>query len=348
MLLQSINLSNFRNSESSFYNFGELLTVIIGPNSRGKTNLLEAVYTLINGEGFRESKEEELIKFNASQSILIGRLLTNGIAVEHKIAITKRNEIVEKHYFVNKTRKKLNQYLLTQTKAVLFTPEQIDLIIGAPGLRRGYFDKILSYYDFRYKKSIDNYENALRRRNKVFETNRTDRELVDELQFWNDYMIKQADHISNKRDEYCLFLNKHPSLDSKHFQIKYLKNEFNEQKLRDIFDEERKWKRTLIGPQKDDFQIILKGGDFDKNIHHFGSRSEQRIAVFWLKLNEINYYETEKNNKPILLLDDVFSELDSNNKKVILDLIKDYQTVLTTTEEEILRTIKVENTVIRL
>ena len=100
----------------------------------------------------------------------------------------------------------------------------------------------------------------------------------------------------------------------------------------------------MIGPQKDDFQIYIK----DKNVHHYGSRSEQRLAVFWLKINEITYHESIYKKKPILLLDDVFSEFDKQNKKMVLELIEKYQTVLTTTEEEVIDLIDVPKKIIRV
>lgn len=348
MLLQSIDLSYFRNIDKSFFNFSPLLTVVIGENARGKTNLLEAIYTLINGEGFRESKEEELIQIGKNQSSINGEFLINNHKMQFKIIIDKKQNIVIKYYFVNKAKRKLFQYLSEQIKAVLFSPEQIELIRGAPNLRREYFNKIISYYDLEYKKHLDNYDNALRRRNKVLESHFSDRDLIDELQFWNDYLIKQAKNITHKREEYCSYLNSHQDLDSKSFSIKYLKNEFNEERMKQVFEEEKRTRRTVIGPQKDDFEISMSPPNGGKNIHHYGSRSEQRMGVFWLKMNEINYYEDVKQKKPILLLDDVFSELDNHNKKIILDLIKKYQTVLTTTEEEILNIAKMKNTVIRL
>lgn len=348
MLFQSIKLDQFRNNNKSSYIFNPLLTIIIGENARGKTNLLEAVYTLINGEGFRESKEEELISIGKDQGMIEGVFKGESGAISFKIIILKKQTVVEKHYFVNKAKRKHNQYLHEQSKAVLFTPEQIDLIIGPPGVRRDYFNKLISYYDYQYKKHLDNYDNAIRRRNKVLESHYSDRDLVDELQFWNDYLIDQARYITTKRNEYCQYLNSHQKLNSKSFSVEYLKNELNSVRMEEMFEEEKKWRRTLIGPQKDDFRIIMTGQDFDKNIHHYGSRSEQRMAVFWLKMNEINYYEDLKHKKPILLLDDVFSELDSHNKKIVLDLIEKYQTIITTTEEEIIKITKVPNTVIRL
>ena len=103
----------------------------------------------------------------------------------------------------------------------------------------------------------------------------------------------------------------------------------------------------MIGPQKDDFQINQKN-ESAKNLHHFGSRSEQRLAIFWLKFNEIKYLEEKFKNRPLLLLDDVFSELDVKNKKLIIDLVKKYQTVVTTTEIELLELADVPKSIIKL
>ena len=104
----------------------------------------------------------------------------------------------------------------------------------------------------------------------------------------------------------------------------------------------------MIGPQKDDFQFFLKSKIDYKNIHHFGSRSEQRMVIMWLKLNEVKFYEEKFQKKPIILLDDVFSEFDTPNKKLILSLVKKYQSVVTTTEKDILKMTDVEKKVIEL
>lgn len=345
MLLQSIHLNHFRNCEKSTFSINPLLTIIIGENARGKTNLLESIYTLINGEGFRERKEEELIQIGFQEATITGKFIQNGI---FKIILQKKLDVTEKHYFMNKTKKKQAQYLQQQIKAILFSPEQIDLIIGSPGIRRDYFNKLISYYDYEYKKKVDNYDNAIKRRNKVLEMNLNDRELVDELQFWNDYMQDQALYISKIRQNYCDYMNTNPKLNGKEFSILYEKNEFSIERLEKIFQDEKRIKKTLIGPQKDDFLILMKTIDFEKNIHHYGSRSEQRMAIFWLKMNEIHYYECVRKKQPILLLDDIFSELDIHNKKIVLDLVRQYQTVITTTEEEIVNLSKVSHTIIRL
>jgi len=347
MLLKQVSFHNFRNFEKETFTANPFLTIVIGENARGKTNLLEGIYVVVQGQGFRESKEEELINVDKNSGYVEGFFGEKDERFIYRVVIGKRKDIVEKHFFVNKTKKRHLQYLQEQIKAVLFSPEQIEIIIGSPGIRREYIDKLLSFYDYEYKKKLDNYGNALRRRNKVLEKHYDENQLKEELEFWNSYLIQQAKYITEKRKEYANYLNKHQKLDSKEFSIEFVENAFTQERLEDFFEEEKRWRRTLIGPQKDDFQIYLKEKK-EKNIHHYGSRSEQRMAVFWLKMNEIQYYEETREKKPILLLDDVFSELDVHNKKIILDLIKKYQTVVTTTEREIIALAEVPNTIIRL
>ena len=171
--------------------------------------------------------------------------------------------------------------------------------------------------------------------------------MFNELAYWNDYLEKQAGYLTKKRQEYVDFLNEHNNIDNKAFSVKYLKNEFNERRLEENFELEKRYRRTVIGPQKDDFEIYQKNNSL-KNLHHFGSRSEQRLAIFWLKFNEIRLYEVSFKNKPLLLLDDIFSELDIKNKKLIIDLVKKYQTIVTTTEIELLELADMPKSIIRL
>jgi DNA replication and repair protein RecF len=162
------------------------------------------------------------------------------------------------------------------------------------------------------------------------------------------YLVEQASYLTKVRQQYVDFLNQHQKVDSKKFKIDYLKNEFSWQGLKKAEELEKRIKRTVIGPQKDDYAISLIQGKRTKNLHHYGSRSEQRLAVFWLKLNEIKFLENSLKSAPILLLDDVFSELDLKNKKLILDLIEKYQTIITTTEENLPELTQVEKKIIEI
>jgi len=347
MILQTIQLNNFRNFISQVFDFNPYLTVIVGENAQGKTNLLESVFVVVSGSGFREAKEEELINFEQKEMQIKVNFKNNSQKVNLEIWLKKKNEVLEKIYFYNKTRKRLYEYLKETPKAVLFTPEQIRIINGPPDERRSYFDKLICHQDLEYKKKLANYESALRKRNKILEFYQDAIKLAEELAFWDSYLVEQASYLTKIRQQYADFLNHHQQVDSKKFKIKYLKNEFSWQHLKEVDILEKKIRRTVIGPQKDDYEIYLVQ-EREKNLQHYGSRSEQRLAVFWLKLNEIKYLEDKLKTEPILLLDDVFSELDLKNKKLILDLIKKYQTVITTTEENLPELTDVKKSIIRI
>lgn len=346
MILKQIHLYHFRNFEKTVFNFNPFFTLIIGENAKGKTNLLEGIYFLVNGVGFREEREAELVLLGKDKGWVEG--VSGQEANFHfRIVLEKKEMGVEKKFYLDKAKKNQFHYKSNLPKVVLFSPEQMEIITDSPASRRNYFDKFISQYDFTYKNHLINYDNALRKRNKILEKEEREEKLKEELKFWDEYLINQAKYLTKKREDYINFLNKHRQLNEKKFLIKYLKNELNQQRLKEVFEEERRFKKTLIGPQRDDFQIFL-GENFEKNIHIYGSRSEQRLALFWLKINEINYWEEATTSKPIILLDDIFSELDFHHKKLVLDLVKKYQTIATTTEIEVLDLIEVPKTVIKL
>jgi DNA replication and repair protein RecF len=337
MWLKKINLFNFRNFKEKTFIFNPFLTIVIGENAKGKTNLLEAVYCLITGKGFREHKENELIFFGEKKAKIEGFFEDKDHKFKYEIIMEIHGKEVKKTYLIDYSKKNLNQFKKEITKTVLFSPDQLSIITGSPEERRNYFDRFLSENDNQYKKKLNNYQNALRKRNKLLESyEKINNDFLEELSFWNSYLIEQSNYIFEKRHNYCRFLNKHFSLDKKHFFIDYHPSLINKEKFKEVFNEELKYRRTLIGPQKDNFFIFLKNTN-EKNIHLFGSRSEQRLALFWLKMNEINYYEEKLKIRPILLLDDIFSELDFNNRSLILKLIKKYQSILTTTEIDVIK-----------
>jgi DNA replication and repair protein RecF len=336
MILSSVLLTNFRNFDQRDFEFHPSLTIIVGENARGKTSLLEAVYCSVRGTGFRESKEEELIYWDKGSSLVNAYFMDGSDKNLFQVYLKKIDQSVNKTYYINKSKKTNFSYLQYQTKAVLFAPENINIINGSPSKRRIYIDLVISYSDREYKKRLRNYENALRKRNKILEFTKNNDFLDNELKFWNEYLIEQANYITGKRQDYIDYLNQHSEIDDKICKVEYIKNEFSKERLDKSKEKERLVKKTLIGPQKDDIVINLIQSNEKKNVHLYGSRSEQRMAVFWLKLNEIRLLEDNMQYKPILLLDDIFSELDSKNKVRVMGLIHEYQTVLTTTERELI------------
>jgi len=335
MILLKIGLKDFRNRKKDNFTFHPQLTVIMGENARGKTNLLESIHLMTQGVGFRESKEEELIMWNRDETLVDCEFLDVDNSLFFQVYLTRLPSRTSKEYYVNKTKKSHKSYLENQTRSVLFEPGHIEIVTGSPDKRRQYINSILSSLDPLYKKHLHNYEQALRKRNKILEHHTNDRTLLDDLSFWDTYLEEQASYLTEARHKYVEYLNKNQEVKAKKFQIRYVKNILTAKLLNEKLSLEKIIRRTTIGPQKDDFEISMMKDKTKENVHLYGSRSEKRLAVFWLKLNEIKYIKDILHKNPILLLDDVTSELDQVNKHLVFSLIKEYQSVVTTTEGEI-------------
>ncbi len=347
MILEEIALRSFRNFQTFRCALDPQCTILLAPNSSGKTNLLEAVYFALTGQGFRESREIELINYTGARDAYVEiRVHTEEGSAAYKIALVAADTTVKKAFFVNGSKVSYPQYMREQTRAVLFAPSQIEILTGAPEKRRSYFNTVLSLHDPEYKKRLLNYETALRKRNKVLESEQSESTITAQLAFWDSYLFEQAEYISDKRSSYDSFVNSDPSGVGKPFTLLYHQNAFSWDRLEKYRELERRIRKTVIGPQKDDYEVRL-GAD-EKNVALFGSRSEQRLAILWLKLREIQYCIDRTGLKPILLLDDIFSEFDTHNKKTVLALIREYQTIATTTEEDIVHLAKIPHSVVRV
>ena len=340
MNLKLISFHNFRNFSDNQFQINSNLTVILGDNACGKTNLLEGIYFILSGEGFRESREEQLIKFAENNCYVEAKIedKNNNNSSNLRIDLTINDFGLLKTYFLEKTKKGRHSYLKNLISIVLFSPEQIEIIDRTMSIRREYFDKFLSGIDREYKKRLTNYNQALRKRNKILEVGFDSENLDAELSYWNKLLIENGSYLIIKRREYVTYLNSNKIIDSKEFEIEYLENKISQKLFSDSLKKELLVKRTLIGPHRDEYNIFLINGD-KKNIHFYGSRSEQRLGLFWLKINELKYLEDFFRKKPILLLDDIFSELDHKNQKLIFNLIGNYQTVITSTEKELMKLI---------
>src|SRR3989344_3510158 len=329
MILTSISLSNFRNFEKNTFSFNPTLTIVVGNNSVGKTNLLEAVFFACTGKGLKDEKQEELMKLDEETTEV------NAVFDDNTFRIMlRKNGYLEKTFFVDKSKKMLAHYNKFTPPVAIFSPELITIIDGQPSLRREFIDHLLSKCDLEYKKRLQNYKNGLRRRNKIIEKENDTEKLKKELPFWNNYLIEQAGYITKKRQWLVDYHNGNTDLMAHQFSMVYEKNEISELRFQEYFMKEFYQRRTLIGPQRDDFRIFKHQKNKKIDVHKYCSRGEQRLALLWLIMNQIRIYEAELKQKPLILLDDIFSELDDSNKKIVIDLIGKYQTIISTTEEE--------------
>ena len=343
MFLNSISLEGFRSFKSkTVFEFDPKFTLIIGPNSVGKTNLLEGLYCLSYGHGFREKKLEELVNQESKGFLLEAEFKNNDQQIKIGVKYQYKSPLVTKTFFINQIRKSYRDFLKRTVSTVLFQPDDLLIVSHTPDLRRSYFDKTLMHTGFEYLEARRNYSGGLYKRNKLLENlpKINQSELVDLLRFWDNYLKKQALILQKIRREIVEDFNKHPALNGLEFKINYQPNLFLGVDEPGQLDQELKIRRTLSGPQLDEF-VFLKLTDRKlKTLSRFGSRSEQRLFILWLKINELRFIEEQTGQKPMLLMDDIFSELDMKNSQRILKVASAYQTVVTTAHQDILPLLK--------
>lgn len=335
MVINSLELFDFRNYRVEKYRFGSRVNLVLGDNGSGKSNLLEAVYLLSVGESFRARKIEEMINFEGSIARIKGRVSLIDGKTDLEMILTKGEvggkKTPKRKFLVEEVAKRRRDFA-GLFLAVLFRPEDLELMDGSPAVRRKFLDVSLLRTDPSYERSLSTYEQALRRRNKLLDAIREGVANRYALTFWDGLLIKHGQELERKRQEYVDYINRlwEKSDLFNNLKVIYDKSVISEARLKQYKDEEVLVGYTLVGPHKDDFVIIT--GE-DKEVAVYGSRGEQRMAVLALKMGEIYFLELMKKVKPILLLDDIFSELDENHREEVLRVTKDRQVIVTTTEE---------------
>lgn len=334
MILTKLSLHNFRSYSDFTCSFDPKLTLIIAPNASGKTNLLEAIHFVSTGHGINEDKKEELIRFHERDMDVRVLCKQNNHPVEFKASIhLGESSSGTKSFFVDRTRKTLYFYIKESFPVVLFSPSFMNIIEGSPSKRRMFVDILLSKIDMHYRKSLRNYENGIRKRNKIIETQRDQDKLKEALHFWDEYVIEHGSYITEKRQWFADFANAHPSMIEHTFTLDYKPNYVTHTTLGESFEKQFFQRRTLVGPQRDDFRIMKSSDGTPIDVHTYSSRGEQRLALLWLILHQLNIYVEYLEHRPILLLDDILSELDDGNKGIIQKLVKSFQTIITSAED---------------
>ena len=350
MQLKRLTVSHYRNLKKHTFYFSPFLTLVVGVNSVGKTNLLEAIYLLLSGHGIKEDKQDELIMTGKKQTIIDGDFVEGDYIIRVKVVIDN-DQFITKKNFVNGVERRYFEFSKYVPPVVLFTPQLIESLTTEPSRRRGLFDQMLCTCDIEYKKRLNNYSSAITKRNKLLERFISRETLIQELSFWNTYLVEQATYITEKREELATFYNSLRNVGNFTFRMEYVSNPLTLDRLEETLDEQIRRRSTYIGPQRDDYKIFLnlngKGSqEFDVEI--YGSRSQQRLALLWVILSQLQLYKTRLERLPILLLDDIFSELDDINAHLVIDVIKKYQTIITTNNLKIAEDIDQQHIVIKL
>jgi DNA replication and repair protein RecF len=345
-VLKSIFLHNFRSYEKKEFSFEET-TLIVGPNTSGKSNLIEAIYLLATGKSFRTDKDPQMLRYDEE----VGRV--KGKVKDDELEVLITNGEVNggsqyKKFLVNGVSKRRVDFA-GKLLAVLFSPQDLEIIIESPSLRRNFLDEVLEQVDRNYRVAVIAYIKALRQRNALLEMAReTGQRNEKQFEYWDNLVIENGNIITNKREEFINFLNSSPK-DIFDFAVEYDKSIISKERLLQYEREEVAAGVTLVGPHRDDFIVLMfNGGKTAHNVKFYGSRGQQRLAILQLKMLQLLFIEKLLNERPLLLLDDIFSELDEGHIKLILEEIGKQQTIITTTHEEfipkkLLKSMKIVN-----
>lgn len=343
MRIKNIELKNYRNYDNLNIDFNDNLNIIIGDNAQGKTNLLESIYVLAVTKSFLSNNDKSIIKFNNHytkiKGILKGKYNINTL----ELLINDNGKCVKIN---NKEIKKLSDYI-SNMNVIIFSSNDIVIFKDSPSSRRKYFNIQISQIDKNYLKYLNDYNITLRQRNEFLKI--LDSKKENDIKYFDiltDKYVDLAIDISKYRDKYINDINSY--LDDifkfitgmSGLSINYVsninffegfdKNVFKK-KMNDNFDREIQYKTTLIGPNRDDYVFMLNG----KNLSSFGSQGQIRSAVLALKLAEVKLFCEITSDEPILLLDDIFSELDIRKRNNVLKYLNnDIQTIITTTDIE--------------
>lgn len=334
MIIKSIELADYRNYESLTLQFDKGTNILYGDNAQGKTNILEAIFVSATTKSHKGSKDKEIINFNKEEAHIRTYIEKEG--VETRVDMHLRSS-KSKGIAVDGQKLKKAADLLGLCNVVFFSPEDLGIIKNGPSERRRFVDMELCQLDSFYLYNLNHYNKIINQRNKLLKDMYMNPDLKETLSIWDMQLVSFGSKIIERRrlfveqlNEIIYDIHKKLSGDKEELFILYepdVEIEQFEKKLKVNQDRDMKSKMTSVGPHRDDFSFMV--GDID--IRKFGSQGQQRTAALSLKLSEIELVKKITKDTPILLLDDVLSELDSNRQNYLLNSIGDIQTIITCT-----------------
>ncbi len=350
MICVSIELKNYRNIEEARVSFDEGVNVLIGDNAQGKTNLLEGIYTFAMGKSFRGVKEADVIRFGENEALL-SLSFENSLRSDAQNLKMHLKKGVRRRIELNGLKIDKIGEMIGHFRAVLFCPEHLSLIKEGPSMRRNYLDVAISQFRPVYLRSLQRYSAILEQRNKLLKNAEEDRKTLDgTIELWSEQLAKEAALIASFRAKYVSLVGEAVE---KYFsemtgmrervEMQYLGS--SKQSVEEYSDTALTEKRyfellttnidreigagsTLWGTHKDDIEILING----KSARVFGSQGQQRSLALAMKLAEGDICYEETGDRPVLLLDDVLSELDGTRRSFLLSKVKDRQVIITSCE----------------
>ncbi len=334
MYVESIELNQYRNYQSAKVDFSPGVNIFFGDNAQGKTNLLEAVYVSGTSKSHKGSKDKDLIRFDQEEAHI--RLIFKKNDLSHRLDLHLKKK-KSKGIAIDGLPIRKASELFGMLHIVFFSPEDLSIIKNGPAERRKFLDMEMSQLDKGYYSMLVSYNKLLQERNNLLKQIYFSPSLRETLDAWDDQLIEMGCAIIRKRE---IFIEKidemmreiHGKLSGGkenmvvHYDKNVLADDFRE-KLTENRERDIKTGTTSAGPHRDDIGFVVNGTDIRK----FGSQGQQRTAALSLKLSEIRLIEQISGDKPVLLLDDVLSELDHHRQNYLLDSISDIQTMISCT-----------------
>ena len=317
--------------------------IFIGKNAQGKTNLLEAIYICATGKSFRTNRDKEIINFNKEQAYIGVKM---NIGRYERFIEVKMDREKTKRIRVNKTELKNYKELHSGLNVVIFSPEDLKLVKEGPQERRNFLDTEISQIKPIYNYNMTRYNKVLFQRNNLLRSNKFQKDIKPLLEIFDVQLAKLGTEIIIERNNYinelskiCKVTHNKITLSNEDLELKYLTNikMFDDkleiernyiEKLHKGMEKDIESRSTHLGPHRDDIAITIN----NKDLKTYGSQGQQRTVVLSIKLSEVELIKKERGMYPILLLDDVFSELDEERRKYLIKSFRDMQTIITVTD----------------
>lgn len=334
MIIKSLELADYRNYGLLNIEFNKGTNILYGDNAQGKTNILEAVFVAATTKSHKGSKDKEIINFNREEAHIRTYIEKEGVETRIDMHLRKSGS---KGIAVDGQKLKKAADLLGICNVVFFSPEDLGIIKNGPSERRRFIDMELCQLDKFYLYNLNHYNKIVNQRNKLLKDMYLNPELRETLSIWDMQLVSFGSKIIERRKIFVEQLNEiiygiHRKLSGDREEIRIIYEpdveiESFEDKLKYSQEKDIRAKMTSVGPHRDDFSFFERNNDIRK----YGSQGQQRTAALSLKLSEIELVKKIAKDTPVLLLDDVLSELDSSRQNYLLDSIGDIQTIITCT-----------------
>lgn len=334
MIIESIKLKNYRNYNELHMEFNQGTNILYGDNAQGKTNILEAVYVCCTSKSHKNAKDRDIIRFNQDESHIKLQVRKNNVPYRLDMHLKKNKT---KGIAINGVPIRKASELFGITNVIFFSPEDLNIIKNGPSERRRFIDMELCQLNKLYVHSLVQYNKVLLQRNKLLKELVFHPEYEETLDVWDMQLVTYGREVIRFRRDFIFRLNGiihgiHENLSGNKEDMvisyePYTRDEEFEETLKRNRPQDMKQKTTLAGPHRDDISFIVNGID----IRRYGSQGQQRTSALSLKLSELELVKELSHDSPILLLDDVLSELDGSRQNHLLSAIQNIQTFITCT-----------------